>query len=169
MDEESMAGRPFWAWFRYRVEEGRAAPLIKANIPANNDLPDVDAAPFPSSIYERSWGSIPLVYYFDDCHQLPPVGMKYMSDLQTIPKIHTSNSQGLLSIKDFLSSTQSGTRLCTVVMNTIIRQRDPLLKSVLNNIRSGTMDEASVGFLLRRCLDNLSEDEKLLFKGRHCT
>ena len=105
-----------------------------------------------------------MLDYWLDCHQLPPVGMTVISDLKSIPKIHTSDFQGLLSFKDFLNSTESGTRSCTVVMNDVIRQRDPLLKSVLNNIRYGTMDEPSVDFLLRRCLDNLSEDEKLQFQ-----
>ena len=49
-------------------------------------------------------------------------------------------------------------------MNDVIRQRYPLLKILLNNIRYGTMDEASVDFLLRQCLDNLSKDKKLLFQ-----
>ena len=161
MDEDSMAGRPFWAWFRHRIEEGRTPPIIQDHRAENHDLPNVHTFPFPPSVYERSWGGIPLVYSFGDCHQLPPVGMKAISDLKSIPKIHTSDFQGLLSFKDFLNSTESGTRSCTVVMNDVIRQRDPLLKSVLNNIRYGTMDEPSVDFVLRRCLDNLSEDEKL--------
>ena len=67
------------------------------------------------------------------------MGMEAISDLQSIPNIHTSNFQGLLAFKDFLNSTESGTRSYTVVMNDVIRQRDPLLKSVLNNIRYGTM------------------------------
>ena len=49
-------------------------------------------------------------------------------------------------------------------MNDFPRQKDTLLKSVLNNIRYGTIDKASVNFRLRQCLDNLSEDEKLLFQ-----
>ena len=54
-----MVGRPCWAGFRHIIEEGRAAPLIEANILEKDDLPDVNAAYFPSSIYERLWAGIP--------------------------------------------------------------------------------------------------------------
>ena len=81
MGEDSMTGRPLWAWFRHRIEERRTLPIIEADRAENDDLPNTDDVPFPSSICEISWGSIPLVYSFGDCHQLPPVGMKPISDL----------------------------------------------------------------------------------------
>ena len=81
MDEDSMASRTFLAWFRHMIEERRAVPLIETNRPEDDDLPDVDATPFPSSMYERSWGSIVLVYYVGDYHQLPHVRMTPISDL----------------------------------------------------------------------------------------
>ena len=59
MDEDRMTGRLCWSWLRYRIKEGRTAPLIEANRSENEDLPDVDADTYPSSIYERSWDSIP--------------------------------------------------------------------------------------------------------------
>ena len=73
MGEDSMTGRPLWAWFRHRIEERRTLPIIEADRAENDDLPNTD-----------------------DC-------------------------QGSLAIRDFLNSTESGTRLCTVVVNDVIR------------------------------------------------
>ena len=50
-------------------------------------------------------------------------------------------------------------------MNEVIRQRYTLMSNLLNNERYGTMNDASIDFLLRRCLDNLSATEKLLFQN----
>ena len=37
IDEESMAGRTFWAWLRHMIEEGIPVPLIEANMTENDD------------------------------------------------------------------------------------------------------------------------------------
>ena len=86
MGEDSMAGRHFWSWFKHRVEESRSSsneneiPLDELN---NGYL-------FNLYIYECTWGGIHIDYSFGDCHQLPHVGMKPISDLNYRPAIHTS-------------------------------------------------------------------------------
>ena len=167
MDEDSMTGRLFWAWFRHRIEEGRKIPpgnidgdnIAQLNVKENNV--------FPLSIYERSWCGIPLVYSYEGCYQLSPVGMRLLSDLRSTTNFHRSDCQASLAMKDSLESIENVTKSCAVVMNEFMRQRYGLLKNVLNNVRNGTMDDASVGFLLRHCLNNLSATEKLLLQTRH--
>ena len=45
-----------------------------------------------------------------------------------------------------------------------MRQNDPTFKSVLHNLREGTMDERSMDFLLNRCLYNLCPEEQEEFE-----
>ena len=87
-----MVGRSFWGWFVRRVEDARGRFLLseqqKAELRTGGNI-----APqyFNDLIYERCWGDIPLIYYFGDCRQLPPIGMKPISDLNSIPKIGSSD------------------------------------------------------------------------------
>ena len=46
---------------------------------------------FPHNTYDRTWGSILVVYYSGDCHRLPSVGIEPLSDVQSPPKLHVSD------------------------------------------------------------------------------
>ena len=50
-----------------------------------------DLLKFNSGIFQRTWGVFPIIYSFGDCHQIPTVGMKPVSDMSTRPKINTSD------------------------------------------------------------------------------
>ena len=56
-DEHSMENRSTWAWKEYNCSIFR------------KDLP----GPHPKQLKKRSFGGIPIVMSFGDCHQLPPV------------------------------------------------------------------------------------------------
>ena len=86
--------------------------------------------------------------------------MKPISDMSTRPRINTSDLQGFLAFRNFLDSNEDGTSSCTVVIDAVMRQNDPTFKSVLHNLREGTMDERSTDFLLNRCLYNLCPEER---------
>ena len=153
MDEDSMVGRSFWGWFVRRVEDARGRFLLseqqKAELRTGGNI-----APqyFNDLIYERCWGDIPLIYYFGDCRQLPPIGMKPISDLNSIPKIGSSDLQGLITFKELLDLLEADTRSYTLVIDQVIRQDDVEFKSLLHKMRTGEMDDDSVNFLLSICL-----------------
>ena len=50
-------------------------------------------------------------------------------------------------------------------MDKVVRQNDPTFKSVLHNLREGTMDERSTDFLLKRCIYNLCPEEQEVFES----
>ena len=93
MDEDSMAGRPFWAWFKHRLEQARGPTLIENDGNGESMSQVAVMYPIPDDLYNRAWGGVPIVCSFGDCHQLPPVGMKASSNLKTPPKLHTSDMQ----------------------------------------------------------------------------
>ena len=80
---------------------------------------------YHSDIFKRTWGGVPIVYYFGDFHQLPPVGMTTIIDMFTRPKINTSDFQGFFTFSNFLDSTGDGTSSCSIVMDDVLRQDDP--------------------------------------------
>ena len=70
MDEDSMAGRPFWAWFKQRKEEFRKVNIKiddEYNVHTMNDK--LTHPKLSTSIY----GGIPEFYSMGDINQLPPV------------------------------------------------------------------------------------------------
>ena len=91
--------------------------------------------------------------------------MKPISDMPTHPKINTSDSQGYSAFSNFLYSNEDGTSSRSMVMDEVVRQNDPVFKSVLHNMREGTMDERSTDFLLKRCIYNLYLEEQEIFES----
>ena len=72
-----MVGRPFWAWFKQKIEEFR-----KVNIKLDDDLNahtmnhKLTYPKLPIRIY----GGIPAFYSISDINQLPPIFMKSIAD-----------------------------------------------------------------------------------------
>ena len=91
-------------------------------------------------------GGVPIVCSFDEFHQLPPFGMKSLSNLSNPTKLHTSYMYGIISLNEYIDSTQTSTRICNGLMYKVIRQTYPAFKNALHNIRQGTMDDISVEF-----------------------
>ena len=91
MDEDSISGRPFWCWFKHILEEeicGGDVLILDLNS-ANEH--HINMLHYHIDIFKRTWGGIPIVYYFGDWHQLPTVGMKATSDMVSRPKLNTSD------------------------------------------------------------------------------
>ena len=82
-----MASCPLWGWFKHRLKEARSnVDDDNSNMGHHSDIFN-----FHSGIFQRIWGGVPIIYPFGDCHQLPPVGMKSISDMSTYPRINTSD------------------------------------------------------------------------------
>ena len=91
--------------------------------------------------------------------------MKPISDLSSTPKIGSSDLEGLLVLKEFLDSSEPGTRSCTVVMDEAIHQDDRSYKNVLGRMRKGDLDDDILGYMLSRSLDNMNNEEKEIFES----
>ena len=97
MDEDSISGRPFLEWFKHRLEEARSSvDDNNRNMEHHSDILN-----FNYEIFQRSWGGILVIYSFGNCHQLPPVAMKLISDMTTRPRINTSDFQLFLHLAIF--------------------------------------------------------------------
>ena len=75
---------------------------------------------FHSDVYNRITGGSHIVYSFGNWHQLPPVGMKVISDMYNMPKMNTSDFHGFFTFNECLYSTKDGTRNCSVVIEEVV-------------------------------------------------
>ena len=101
MDEDSTMGRPFWAWYKRRLQESRGSidrptrgGCPQQFLPMSCDHERVLSCPWPR-------GGIPLVPSFCDILQLPHVAMKVTRD-SSLPKSPTSaNANGFFLFNNF--------------------------------------------------------------------
>ena len=75
MDEDNMTGRPFWVWFKQRIEE-----FIKVNISIDDDFNvcTMNHNLTHPKLSTRIYGDIPSFYSMGNINQLPPILMKSM-------------------------------------------------------------------------------------------
>ena len=123
-----MSSRPLWGWFKHRLEEARCNVDMTNSDDNRTIAHHSDLLNFHSGIFQRTWGGVPIIYSFGDCHQLPPVRMKPISDMSTRPKMNTSDFQGYFAFSSFLDSNEDGTSSCSVVMDEVVRQNDSHLR-----------------------------------------
>ena len=74
VDEDSMAGRPIWAWFEHRSKEDRRFLQQSENTSLSLYVSREQSI--------RPWEGIPYVFSCGDCFQLPPVSMKGIHNLK---------------------------------------------------------------------------------------
>ena len=164
MDKHSMAGRPFWGWFKYRHEELRRPPSV---VTVAAILPDSHS--LKTEIYNRPWGGIPCIYSFGDSAQLPPVMMKALYD-KTPGKQGSSDVAGRTAISEFLlPPDETEARSTVVIMDKVLRQDNADMLRTLGAMRNGNMKDVDVQFLLDRCIDILSPEEQLKFHNTYKT
>ena len=157
MDEDSMAGRPIWAWLEHRSQEGRR--FLQQS---ENTSPSLYVSREQSI---RPWGGIPCVFSFGDCFQLPPVGMKGIHSMKQADREDSSDFVGKLSFHNFLRrDPDSGTISLVVLMDEVLRQQDNEFLNVLDAMRCGAMQECHVNFLLSRLLQDMPDDELRTFE-----
>ena len=162
-DEHSMTGRSMFGWLKYRHEEFRRPQRI---VDDNGRLifDGSTRESLPEKIWSRPWGGIPMVYSFGDSAQLPPVMMKPYYD-RSPAKPGTSDLAGKVAISNFMFPDDEDISKSTFVsMKTVIRQSDDRFKQLLTNMRNGCVNDDDVDFILARCLDKLSEEERQTFK-----
>lgn len=107
---------------------------------------------------------MPLLSSYGDCHQLPAVAMKSISDDSPASSPNSADHLGRLAIRDFLSPVDDGTKGIVIVMDQVIRQRCPLYLSVMEKMRTGTMDQEAANFIASRRLSMLPEAERRAFE-----
>jgi hypothetical protein len=160
LDEHSMMGRKYFGWMKHRMEELRKPEYDKVlhnieDVPTSNDL--------PASIYSRPFGGIPFLMTCGDFAQLPAVMDKLMFD-DAPAKANTSDLCGKLAFSEFLNSPNTTVAIsCSIIMDEVIRQDDPIFKGFLHRLGDGSMNLDDVELIRSRCLENLSMEEQQAF------
>ena len=73
MDDNSMSGRPFWGWFKHRLEEAICGgDVLNPDISSANEHHSSTLYDH-SDTFKRTWGGVQMVYSFGYFQQLPPV------------------------------------------------------------------------------------------------
>jgi hypothetical protein len=165
MDEDSMDGRPTFAWKQHRAFEGRQVP-IAIDTTAEEDAQEGHER-FPAQVTSRSWGGIPIVYSIGDCHQLPPVGMKPIWDLSDPSSPDSADAIGRLTFHEFLSpDADSGCIGVSIIMDEVIRQSDPAYQQAIQALRDGNVDFDIATYFMNRRVSQLSPEEQSLFREK---
>ena len=109
MDEDSMAGRPFWAWFKQRIEEFR-----KVNIKIDDDynVHTISHKLTHPKLSTKIYGGITAFYSMSDINQLPPVFMKSITDNSQITSNY-ADSVGRYTFSDFMDPPNSSETIIT--------------------------------------------------------
>ena len=103
MNEDSMIGRPFWAWFKQRIEKFR-----KVNIKIDDDfnVHTINHKLTHPKLSTRIYGDIPAFYWMGDINQLPPVFMKSIADNSQISS-NDADDVGKYAFSDFMNPPNS--------------------------------------------------------------
>ena len=160
MDEDSMAGRPFWAWFKQRIEEFR-----KVNIKIDDEynVHTMNHKLTHPKLSTRIYGGIPAFYSMGDINQLPPVFMKSIADDS---QISSNNADGIgkYAFSDFMNPPDSSETInYTFHMTDVIRQNDEEFKNILSSMRKGTLITDQCTMLTNRCLSKLDNSSLKIF------
>ena len=116
-------------------------------------------------MYDRSWGGIPFIYSFGDCSQLPPVKMKSIFDISN-SRTCTSDHLGKMAFHDFITDSEDHDSMSIIVlMEEVLRQENQEFLWFLDNMRNGCLNDNDVRFIISRCYDKLSDQEKNDFQN----
>ena len=152
-----------WAWLKNRHECLRRQQIVTND---ENHVVVDESTEFPlaEEVYSQPWGGILFVYSFGDCCQLPPVQIKAFYD-ELDGKPNSSDNYGRLVFSEFINADHLDTSDSVIVqMNLVLRQDNPsFLKTLHNILRNGSMDNNDVTFILSRCYDKFSPEEKSSF------
>jgi hypothetical protein len=174
MDEESMTGRPNFAWIRHRTEEMRRMVSLPSSDQSNDDDDGAAASgsflhsvhpPIPRAVTDRHFGGIPIVETYGDCHQIPPVGMKLVMDMAPATSPDSACASGRIAFHEFLHPLpETGVRSLVVIMTEVVRQRgDPRFRDIIQHMREGTVTREDADLLMARRLSALSPEERADF------
>ena len=147
MDEDSMVGRPFWGWFKHRLEEFRT---IKLKADENLNIQPIfhDKR---TELTKRIFGGIRAFYSMGDVNQLPPVAMKSITDDSNPNSLCSSDAIGKIAFSDFMNPlNQLETINFTSHMTDVARQKDEQFKNILSLMRNGTLTNEKCKFLINR-------------------
>ena len=76
-------------------------------------------------------------------------------------RLNSSDATGRVAFADFLSPPNTDDALgVTVIMDKVLRQDNKVFLSFLDHVRNGTLNEDDVEFILSRCLEKMSDEER---------
>ena len=150
-------------WIKHRNEEFRRPSVVQDN-EGGVIAQENDQFLLPPEVYDRPHGGIPIIIFLGDTNQLPPVMKKAVYSTDT-PRSCTSDASGKVAFSDFINPPNDvEVESYTFYMDEVLRQSDPEFKTLLHNMRNGTMRDTDIDLLDQRKLSNLSEDERTNFE-----
>ena len=149
LDESSMLPRHEFAWI-----ENRCSTACRS--------PEARIAP---EVSERSFGGIPIVAMFGDCHQLPPVCAKsHFDDSKPVGDANAADALGRQVFRNFLNPPNDREVSIVIVMDKTLRQTDEHFKASIQQMRYGNVSRSSAELLVSRCSDTISDEERKFFE-----
>jgi hypothetical protein len=163
VDEHSMMGLGDIAWIKHRNEEFRRPSNVLDDDGGVIAQEHVEFL-LPPEVYDRPHGGIPIIIFLGDTNQLPPVAKKAVYSTDT-PRSSTSDAAGKIAFSDFINPpNEDEVESYTFYMDEVLRQSDNEFKTLLQNMRNGTMTDDDIKLLDDRKLSNLSADERRNFE-----
>lgn len=166
-DEHSMDGLPTWGWIEHRTSEFRSSECLVIDKEGNVEVVQIDESfpTVPEEISNRPFGGIPYIMSSGDTNQLPPVGMKAIYDTKSTVKAGSANGVGKIVLSNFLNPVDPTEAQSTIVMmDEVIRQKDPKFLDFLSRMRRGCLDDEDADFIFKKCLDQMDPDDCIKFK-----
>ena len=121
MDEYSKARRPFWGWFKQRLEEFRK---IKLNVDEDLNIQPILNDKCTEQTH-RIFGGMPAFYSMADVNQLPYVAMTSIADDSDLNSSCSYDAIGNITFSEFMDpSNQLETINFTFHMTDVVRQKD---------------------------------------------
>ena len=144
-----MTGRPFWAWFKERIEELRK---INVNIDDDFNVHTMIHKLTHPKLSTRIYGGIPAFYSMDDINQLPSIFMKSIADDSQF-FLNDTDGVGRYAFSDFMNSPDSSEIIHYIFFMTDgIRKNDEEFHKILSSIRKGILTTDQCTLLTNRCL-----------------
>ena len=149
IDETSMLNRAQLGWSEDRCRTLRSESHILS-----------------SEVKGRAWGGIPVMLKFGDCQQIPPVaGASHFETKPSTGDPTHADAIGKTVFEQYLDPPERTQELgLTVVMDQTVRQREGLFKDSIQEMREGTVTEATCDAYMARRLTQLPELERQSFE-----
>ena len=149
MDEDSMAGRSFWGWFKDRLEKFRKMKL-KVDEDSNIQTLFYDKH---IELTKDIFGVVLAFYYICDVKQVPPVSMESIADDSNPNSLCNADAIGKIAFSKFTDPPNQHH------MTDVVRQKNEQFKNILSLMRKGILTNEKCEFLINRFLSKINKKE----------